>query len=251
MKCSFKIVTVFLASCILAPGSLQAQDLFEDDKPVVAYKPRTKHYEYFPITKITPLGARLRIEVEMETSALQRWYPVDSKTTLPPPLKPGDTLFAYPVYQGKTVRCRELSLVVVSVSKPKAVYNEEPVVLTVTGNSCPPNTGDMLELFVDDFAEKGLLLPHLSNHKIVLLSSFKELIYGEQRVVWSIKDELDYTARLMQEMQEAATYYKVHYTTPVTAAGPYAGKTATDLLQAATAKDVVDFLNAVASYPRK
>lgn len=109
---------------------------------------------------------------------------------------------------------------------------------------------DLLALKVRQLNIDSLLLYRIDNANIQFLSSANVLIFPEQLRFYDQLEEMSVIKMLLSDMKDAAEYFKTKITAPFITSGPYAGKTFPEILNAATEKDVIDFLNAMATYSR-
>lgn len=156
------------------------------------------------------------------------------------PLHPGDKHFV------------DFSLPVLSKSfiddnktyKPQLVY-QLPAGSTVM-------KGDLVPLEVEKKVyNDSLLFFRLEDMQINLLQITEENLFPNGMYAWNSAKEMEAVKMITEEIQYAGAFYMDKMKDPFITSGPLAGKTAPQVLAAATEKQVIRFIKYIATHPRE
>ena len=233
--------------------------------------------KYFPLTKVVTKPGLLIIEckpdhynanIKMFTDAKAlKGVPVgkDGYETLKNfKVVKGDSLLLFARYLSKGKSCGNVSFAIKKkMLRVDEIYGNSVMVyeLITKPGTCLIKTGDMIAMEVINEYNDSMLLFRIANYNINILASDKTPLFPRQyrssspespailRYYYPI-EEMSIIKSIMADMKQAATFYKADKLPPLTTDGPYAGKTPSEVFEAATEKDIINFLNYVATYPR-
>ena len=108
---------------------------------------------------------------------------------------------------------------------------------------------DIIKVEVEnEFYDDSLLLYKLGDYAITLMDIGPKP-YFEYSYFKSPAAEMDAAKRIVADFKEGAEFFRDKVKGAFTDKGPYAGKTASEILDAATEKDVIDCINFMVSNP--
>lgn len=245
--------------------------------PALAFAQQKYTSKYFPITKVINRAGLVIIECKpdhynahirvLEDAKLLKGVPVNKngyETLKSFKVLNDDSLTVFSRYLSTGKACGNISFgVKKKMVRVDELYGNSVLVyeLMARTSGCLIKTGDMIEMEVINEYDDSLLLFRLTNYNITILATDKTILFPRQynssspespsilRYYYPI-EEMSVIKSFMADLKYAATIYKTYKLPPITTEGPYAGKTPAEVFELATEKDIIHFLNYVASYPR-
>ncbi len=204
----------------------------------------TTRYQYFILTnvKITDADVEVDITIPYNAGMDEDHYP-----------KADDSITFFPIYTDKGKWCQQTRYKIKKSSNE--VDEDENDVLTLhlypNPGACVLEEGGLAQLSGAPMkVDSPTFLYLVGDDAIKLNSSIDETILPPDEEPETVFNEWDQIQNLLKDLKSSSATM-VTQRTPLVTEGPYAGKTAYEILNLTTAKDVIDFLNFLVSYPRK
>ncbi len=232
---TMKIKILFLLVLSLLSIPVFAQEDYDDDpKPEGPTK-----YCYLPIDTIISGANTFTIRI----------YPGDIDE---PGFKNDDTVLIYSVFQKQVDWCRESKF---RIKKATLNTDEEDAIITLelynNPKACKLIIGDLVACLQEDENKgKGLLLYRIDDFAIQLMDASREEMFPDGIRAYTVFDEWSYIQTLLKDLR-ATSPVLASRTAPFMTEGPFTGKTSSQILDIVTARDVIDFLHFMISYPGK